>query len=29
VVAWELVAVAVVLDGAAGAGDNESAGQYA
>jgi hypothetical protein len=24
-----LVAVAVVLDGAAGAGDNESAGQYA
>jgi hypothetical protein len=29
VVAWELVAAAVVLDGAAGAGDNESAGQYA
>jgi len=29
VVAWALVAAAVVLDGAPGAGDDESAGQYA
>lgn len=29
VIAWALVAAAVVLDGAAGSGDNESAGQYA
>lgn len=29
VVAWALVAAAVVLDGSAGAGDSNSAGQYA
>ena len=29
VVAWALVAAAVVLDGSAGAGDGDSAGQYA
>jgi len=29
VVAWGLVAAAVVLDGAAGAGDDDSDGQYA
>ena len=29
VVAWELVAAAVVLDGSAGAGEGDSAGQYA
>jgi len=29
VVAWALVAAAVVLDGSAGSGDNDSAGQYA
>jgi hypothetical protein len=29
VVSWALVAAAVVLDGAVGTGDNESAGQYA
>jgi hypothetical protein len=29
VVAWALVAAAVVIDGSAGAGDGDSAGQYA